>query len=393
MLGLLSGQYTPQVQEAITRLGSRLSFGEAKEELELMWGIEISKGGVRAITLRHGKSANDIIEEEVKRIETEAPQPTVKPQQVVVSADGAMVLLTNGEWREVKTMAVGEFDTMWQAKTKKMITKTKNISYFSRLENADDFSRSALYEWQRRGVEQAEKVVAVNDGAVWIQSFLDYLCPQATRVIDFAHAQSYLATIGKAIHGQQTVQFQQWYAHMSHQLAHKPPQRTLSDLEFLQKQHANHPLSETLEHALAYLQRRREMIDYAHFTQAHLPIGSGMVESGQKVVVQRRFKQAGMRWAQSSLNPMLALRTTVCNKSWSDNWQAIQLHHRQAKRQQRLDHLQSTDRPQPTITISEVDCQRLEALSHRIDIIAQPRLPWQNHKWIFPHRHNFLHRL
>ena len=235
----------------------------------------------------------------------------VKPQQVVVSADGAMVLLTNGEWREVKTMAVGEFGPKWDAKSKKMISKTENISYFSRLENADKFSRSALYEGQRRGVEQAEKVVAVNDGAFWIQTFLDYLCPQAIRVIDFAHAQSYLATIGKAVHSEQTAQFQQWYAHMSHQLAHKPPQRTLSDLELLQSQHANHPLSETIEQSIAYLQRRRSMIDYAHFTKAHLPIGSGMVESGQKVVIQRRFKQAGMRWAESSLNPMLALSSRL----------------------------------------------------------------------------------
>jgi hypothetical protein len=87
-LRLLPGQYTPQVQEAITRLGSRLSFEEAREELELLWGLEISTGGVRHITLRHGRIANELIEAEVARLEREAPEPSAGAKQLVVSADG-----------------------------------------------------------------------------------------------------------------------------------------------------------------------------------------------------------------------------------------------------------------------------------------------------------------
>jgi hypothetical protein len=42
-------------------------------------------------------------------------------------------------------------------------------------------------------LEKAATVVAVNDGAGWIQSFIDYHCPQAVRIIDFAHALGYIA--------------------------------------------------------------------------------------------------------------------------------------------------------------------------------------------------------
>jgi hypothetical protein len=208
----MRGAYTPQVQEAITRLGSRLPFSEAKDELAMMWGIKISSGSVRQITLRNGQIANELIEKEVTRLEKEAPPSTAKPKQLVMSADGAMVPLTSGEWREVKTVAFGEFESQWDAKNKQVNTKTRQVSYFSRVETAETFTQSALYEWHRRGGENAQRVVAVNDGALWIQSFVDYHCPQATRVIDFAHAQSYLATIGKAIHGAETPGFQRWYA-------------------------------------------------------------------------------------------------------------------------------------------------------------------------------------
>jgi len=41
-LGILRGHFTPRVQEAMTRLGSRHDYDEAREELELMWGVTVS---------------------------------------------------------------------------------------------------------------------------------------------------------------------------------------------------------------------------------------------------------------------------------------------------------------------------------------------------------------
>jgi hypothetical protein len=35
------------------------------------------------------------------------------------------------------------------------------------------------------------------------------------------------------------------------------------------------------------------------------PIGSGVVESGNKLVVEARLKGAGMHWSRLSLNPLL----------------------------------------------------------------------------------------
>lgn len=392
MLGLVSGAYTPQVQEAITRLGSRLPFGEARDELALLWGVKISSGGVRHITLRHGQIADELIEQEVARLEKEVPSPTAKPKQLAMSADGAMVQLTNGDWREVKTVAFGEFESRWDAKSKQVVTTTENISYFSRVASAEAFATSALYEWQRRGGENAERVVAVNDGAAWIQAFIDYHAPQAIRVIDFAHAQAYLAIIGKAIYGAETEQFKRWYARLSRQLGQKPPQRTLSELRLLQQQQQTHPEAETIEQAIRYLERRETMIDYPHFRQMQVPIGSGIVESGHKVVMQRRMKQAGMRWAESNLNPMLALRLALCNKVWTTSWQAIHTHALQRKRQQRLSKTSPVVQPNSTAIVSEADCQRLTQLAKKIERLSQKRQPWQDHRWIFPHRQTFIHK-
>lgn len=387
-LGLLRGAYTPQVQEAVTRLGSRMPYGEAQEELALLWKVDISESSVRQITLRYGQVADALIEQKVAQLEATAPAAKAQPEQLVMCADGAMVQLTSGEWREVKTVAFGEFSPYWDAQNRKVVTQTEQISYFSRVETAEEFSRSALVEWQRRGGDNAHTVVAVNDGAVWIQSFIDYHCPQAIRVIDFAHAQSYVATVGKAIYGAETEAFRGWYGQMSQQLGHQPPQRTVAQLRLLQQQHPDHPEEEVIDLAIRYLEKRLPMIDYPHFRRQQIPIGSGIAESGHKVVMQSRMKRAGMRWAEANLNPMLALRTALCNQTWNASWQEIEAQVHQDKYPSGSMPIENEPPPQ---VVTEADCQRMAALANKIEHLSQKGQPWQDHKWIFPHRPNPIH--
>lgn len=344
-LGLTGSHLAPTVQEALARLGSRLTYGEAQEELRLLWGLQVSKGAIRRATLLSGQVAQEIVAAEVTRLEQEAPPAPAAPEQLVLCVDGAFVQLTSGDWREVKTVTCGEFDTHWQAGQQQVQVKTEQLSYFSRLETAEQFGRSALAEWHRRGGANAQRVVAVNDGAAWIQAFIDYHCPQATRVLDFAHAQSYLAIVGRAIFGAESAAFKQWYARVSRQLGKEPPQRILGELHWLRQKHADHPELQEIDQAIRYLETRRAMIDYPHFRRCQIPIGSGIVESGHKVVMQRRMKQAGMRWAESSVNPLLALRTILANRRWEAEWPRIYQKQRQRRRQTCRRALQPTVAP------------------------------------------------
>lgn len=389
-LGLLPGAYTPQVQEAVTRLGSRMSYGEACEELARLWQVKISPGSLRQVTLRYGAVADSLIQERVAQLEATSPEPTAQPEQMVMCIDGAMVQVTSGEWREVKTMALGEFEPYWDAQERQVVTRTTQLSYFSRVDTAENFSHLALGEWQRRGGDNAHTVVAVQDGATWIQGVIDYHCPQATRVIDFAHAQSYIAAVGRAVYGAETDAFRHWYGRMSRQLGRQPPQRTVGELRLLQRQHPDHPQATEIEAAIRYLENRLAMIDYPHFRRQQLPIGSGIVESGHKVVMQKRMKQAGMRWAEASLNPMLALRTALCNQIWNQTWQEIQTRVRRDKYPTRTVPKHPPNTASDLDVVTDADCRRLGELAERLD--RKKRQPWQDHRWVFPYRSILIHQ-
>ena len=101
--------------------------------------------------------------------------------------------------------------------------------------------------------------------------------------------------------------------------------------------------SSLMQEKLTYLQKREAHMQYPSYQQADWPIGSGNVESANKVVVEARLKGAGMRWERQNVNPMLALRNAVCNRRWHETWaatmtqrQALRTTRRQAESQQRL---------------------------------------------------------
>ena len=71
---------------------------------------------------------------------------------------------------------------------------------------------------------------------------------------------------------------------------------------------------------LASLQKREAHMQYPSYQTAGWPIGSGSVESANKVVVESRLKGAGMRWQGRDVNPMLVLRNAVCNRRWPETW-------------------------------------------------------------------------
>ena len=59
--------------------------------------------------------------------------------------------------------------------------------------------------------------------------------------------------------------------------------------------------------------RHREHINYEAYKALGLPLGSGMVESACKWLIQQRFKGVGMRWSADGFNHLLHLRLAWVN--------------------------------------------------------------------------------
>ncbi len=65
---------------------------------------------------------------------------------------------------------------------------------------------------------------------------------------------------------------------------------------------------------------RPDQLDDAYALTHDLPVGSGMIESGHRHVVQTRIKGAGAWWTSVNVHAICQLRTLRANRQWGLYW-------------------------------------------------------------------------
>jgi hypothetical protein len=374
-LGLLPGSLTPRLQEALVRLSTHIpSFAKAARELTFFTGTHLHADTARRRTEAAGALLLAHETAEAERIVRELPPPPPGPDTLVFSVDGAMVPLLHGAWTEVRTLAVGEVQPA-QASPEGPGIQTTNLSYFSRRLESTTFAEAAVGELHRRGIERAGRVGAVVDGAEWCQHFIDLHQPTAVRILDFAHAAEYLSAIGQTVGAQGALLTAADIARLRQALKQAGPEEVLTELRALV---AAHPTISELAKQLAYLEKREAQLAYPRFVAEGWPIGSGIVESANKLVVEDRLKGAGMHWAEANINPMLALRNAVCNERWGEVWAVIEREQQRqvvVQRQARRAARQAASTP-PGQEVPTVVDEPVRAVPAPTEPVAKARHPW-----------------
>ena len=143
---------TPRLQEQLVRLGSWLPFAQATALLTAFTRVSVTEPTVRRQTERAGALYVAWQEAEVTCLEQELAPPPKGPDTQVISVDGVMVPLLHGQWAEVKNLVIGEVAPP-RGDDGEAEVKTQELSYFSRLCEAESFARRSLVETHRRGTE------------------------------------------------------------------------------------------------------------------------------------------------------------------------------------------------------------------------------------------------
>lgn len=303
--------------------------------LSTLLGVQVSKATVRRMTEAAGKLAQGK-QEQVACAEEPSGFPTPSESEPrVLSADGAFVPLVGGIWAEARTLAIGIPSGQGDQR------RTTDLSYFSRCTDAATFTSQCTGALQRRQVFRSARVAGVMDGAGWLQGLLDVHVPDAVRILDFPHAAQRVSAIVEA--GQQAKRPFPVDAlpRSLHLLKHRGP---LPVLRWLRHVVRALPADHSAHEDLAYLSKREAQMQYPRYQAQGWPIGSGSVESANKLLVEARLKGSGMHWSPAQVNPMLALRSGVCSDRWKDTWSDVMqergMHQRQRRQEQASHRLQ-----------------------------------------------------
>ena len=331
-LGLQPHQRTSgELQYLGCALAVFVPFATAATLLSWYCGAAVSTRALWCWVQAAGKRAMVQLEAQLAAV-ARGHEPTPEPLEadlavlpLALGADGVMVPFrpTAGQaagktrWREIKVGVLARLGRH-HTRTGRVVVKLCHRRLVAVLGDIEALKPRLWLEALRQGITQAPKVVWLSDGGRGLWCLFDELFSHyATGVLDFYHAVQNLWKGAAAWLDGRTTQARRWFAWARHRLRHGRPAGVLADLaEALDVEGLPNTARDTLTTLYAYLDRHREHIDYAKYKDLGLPIGSGMVESACKWLIQQRFKGVGMRWSEAGFNHLLHLRLAWVNGSF-----------------------------------------------------------------------------
>lgn len=316
-LQVAAGSLSAGLQELLALLGATQdSFAQAATVLERLCLVQVCPNSVRSATEELG----DILVHHTQQLATAAEQhqqlPASPPhglKRLYVSADGVLFHCRDGSWREIKTSCI--YTTRAQRARRapeQYVLRMEQASYSASLAEAASFGNVLRVEAARRGVEEAEELIVIADGAHWIWKLAEEHFPGATQIVDWYHASEYLWRAASALYGEGTAAARGWAKQQLDELWEGRVEVVLGALE------PKAGDGGAVDAAISYYRTHRARMDYPSYRARGLQIGSGTIESACKQLVSARLKQAGMIWSEEGAEAVAAVRAWLKSERWQE---------------------------------------------------------------------------
>ncbi|HJW91530.1 MAG TPA: ISKra4 family transposase [Anaerolineales bacterium] len=328
-LGVKPHQRTSiELKQVACALAVFVPFETATALLNRMYTLQLSPGAVWHWVQEAGQQAMDWLQGELDKLgagQAPAEEPldaTTATRPLVMGADGVMVPFRpekgkpNGRtvWREVKVAILARLGRR-TTQAGQEVPRLEHRRLVAVLGDIEALRPRLWLEALRQGVRSAKLVAWVCDGgrgfwSLYTAQFKGY----ATGILDFYHAAQNLWKGAAVWLDGRTQAARAWFVTARHRLRHGETDQVLADLAAaLALDDLPASARTTLTNLYTYLDKHRDHLDYEKFKELGLPIGSGMVESACKWLIQQRFKGVGMRWSEDGFNHLLHLRLAWVN--------------------------------------------------------------------------------
>jgi transposase-like protein len=300
------------------------SFSNAQDLLSRLRGIDISVSQIQKIAEHVGRKVHEDQMAKAKyayaRPEVAAPLALVKDLDdciLYIMMDGSAVNTRiqdedGSTWKEMKLGMVFTDKDIRKQNKHVYIDKKEYAAYFG---SVDEFKKLVFEAAARAGYGKIKRVVVIGDGAKWIWNMCEELFPDAVCVLDLFHMKENIYDYAKALFPDSEKKYTQWAKTVSYYMETDQTEKALKKIK-------NSPLPATASKSTVNLERyitnNIDRINYLAYKNRGYYVGSGMIESGNKLVVQKRLKQAGMRWSKDGAQYIVALRAKYESNRWED---------------------------------------------------------------------------
>jgi hypothetical protein len=327
-LGLTSRRVTPAVAELATMAGMLASFEQAAERvLERMSGIRLAESTVQRVTEDTGQR----LAERLAERETFGPQEYWAWQRdaegkrcayLGIDHTGVPQQACGGGKAEGRMAAVAMVFNACSEFEEQPPKDPHQVRYLAGFYDLDELGR----QWRRQagqvGWDEAERQIALTDGAPCLESFIETNAPLAVRILDFYHASEHLAELVRMLHPGNDEAFEKLHGEWCHQLKHEGGGALLEIWNALDRSDWSDAQQECYRKQEQYVRNNIHRMDYPAYLAHGWRIGSGPVEAACKLVVGQRLKGTGMRWRERGSDNVCHLRALFLSQpgQWEAFW-------------------------------------------------------------------------
>lgn len=298
-----------------SRLAAQLaSFEEARNTLEEDYHVHLAKETVRDVAEGAGQHVlrqEDELRRRIQERQAALPESTQTPAKACVFADGTTVH-TEGEWHEIRVATAVTED----AEGNQLARQSR-----ARFLPVDEVAWVLLLMAREMGYANAPLRAFIADGSHWLWRVAEQYFGSAVQILDWYHLAEHVHKAANIVHGDATEEASQWSKQLQDELSQGHGEAALKLVQAQLAKTRSPTKREALEELQTYLKNNLSRIDYPHYRELGLPIGSGQVEAQCKTLVGARCKQAGMRnWTYAGAEGVLRMRAAKHDGSFNALW-------------------------------------------------------------------------
>jgi len=345
LVGVGGSAVTPGARQLCCLMGIGQDFDQARRDLKRVGGLSVSKEWLRQITEGEGQQVRQMrdggeLPAAWKADEAKLPDgrtrvyggvdgvmaPTVtqaekdkrRQQQVTRRQQRGQAGVGNikplppprpGTDERFKEMKIAVFYD--QDKSHRHVLATEKLS--------KDFAPLLASYARQIALERATQTICLFDGAVWIyqQVCLALLFLQVV-LLDFYHLAEHVHATARLCLGE-TEAARAWAHDLLCQAKRSEVSGMLAVIEGLAKRTRSPTKKQSLRQLWAYIDQRREMLDYGQALAEGWDIGSGPTEATCKTLTLR-LKRPGMKWDRDNAAGMMNLVALRESGQWDAYW-------------------------------------------------------------------------
>lgn len=302
------------MQRVLADFGADESFEASSKKVKEHYGFEISVSAARIETLRHAQGAAQLLESQYQ--ESFRTLPKQGADYLITEADGTMICTVQAGPRKAKRPRTWQEMRLVAAEAQGSTTPVFGATFG----DVEDTGRRWGHCARQAGWGLSTQIHGLADGAGWIEKQgIEVFGNQWHFTVDFYHLSDYLAAASQTCRPKSP---KQWLQTQQERLKKGVVAEVIQALETNLEPETVTEEQAPVRQALRYLINRLEQVDYPWALAKDLPIGSGLIESGNRHVLQARLKGAGTAWLKENAHDIAQLRVLRANNGWEEYWLA-----------------------------------------------------------------------